>query len=364
MFCLVELMTLLYFFHKGDLFVLSNRNTVEENDVDIYSCRVMCVHVVYDLLRHLLHHFPSETKTLPSFSISFMMMSKNLGIIIGMKFPACRVLHKVHREQNVGSILPIVHSSLDECTAPQISAKMIAEWAAGVWSQAAGQRRGGREGRPRSVRHFSLPLSLFPAVAAALHLYPTYVEFSYSFPSISCLLPHPNSRQPRTLSRRQPGPRRPPFPAGSGRSPARPALAIRHPTAPLGSRSGHGGEKRPFASAIISAALACRHGDRPFERQRQRRTCSPRSGVGRGFRSSPALPRHPNVAAAAPLGGSRAGLRVGRRRRGRRGGRHECFRLRCGAPHWLPCLSRGSELDYFVLFAGVIVRFTIRLLAK
>lgn len=112
-------------------------------------------------------------------------MSKNLGIIIGMKFPACRVLHKVHREQNVGSILPIVHSSLDECTDPQISAKMIAEWAAGVWSQAAGQRRGGREGRPRSVRHFSLPLSLFPAVAAALHLYPTYVEFSYSFPSIS-----------------------------------------------------------------------------------------------------------------------------------------------------------------------------------
>lgn len=47
MFCSVELMTLLYFFHKGDLFVLSNRNIVEENDVDIYYCRVMCVHVLF-----------------------------------------------------------------------------------------------------------------------------------------------------------------------------------------------------------------------------------------------------------------------------------------------------------------------------
>lgn len=155
----------------------------------------MCTRSVYDLLRHLLHHFPCETKTLPSFSMSFMM-SKNLGIIIGMKFPACRVLHKVHREQNAGSILPIVHSSLDEYIAPQISAKMIAEWAAGVWSQAAGQRRGGREGRPRSVRHFSLPLSLSsltspPLSISILHMWNSLTLFLpfHQFPSSPKLSP-------------------------------------------------------------------------------------------------------------------------------------------------------------------------------
>lgn len=293
-----------------------------------------------------------------------MMMSKNLGIMIGMKFPACRVLHRVHREQNVGSILPIVHSSLDECTDPQISAKMIAEWAAGVWSQAAGQRRGGREGRPRSVRHFSLPLSLFPDVAAALHVYPTYVEFSYSFPSISSV-----SFLTQTLANCAHC-----FDASQGRdarhSPADPGAhppgrppryAIPPPrSAPEAATAARNGPSPPPSSPPPSPAATAIGPSSEC----QRRTCSPRSGVGRGFRSSPALPRHPDVASAAPLGGSRAGLRVGRRRRGRRGGRHECFRLRCGAPHWLPCLSRGSELDYFVLSAGVIVRFTIRLLAK
>lgn len=156
----------------------------------------MCTRSVYDLLRHLLHHFPCKTKTLPSFSISFMMMSKNLGIIIGMKFPACWVLHRVRREPNVGSILPIVHSSLDECTDPQISAKMIAEWAAGVWSQAAGQRRGGREGRPRSVRHFSLPLSLSsltspPLSISILHMWNSLTLFLpfHQFPSSPKLSP-------------------------------------------------------------------------------------------------------------------------------------------------------------------------------